>query len=212
MAIDENRYREYLSHLLRGDLQHSRDMVQRLLEQGVAIQAIYIDLLQRGLYEVDELWAANRISVGIEHLATAQTEDLMRMVYPLVARAARAGRKAIISCTADEYHQVGGRMVADLMELDGWEVAFMGANTPVKDLEALVGQLKPDLVGLSATIPANLPRLLDAVQLIRRHHPSIPVIVGGQAFRLASQAPALDLCGARYVQTVDQIDSAQRAL
>jgi methanogenic corrinoid protein MtbC1 len=138
-------------------------------------------------------------------MASAATEDLMRMAHPLLMNSPKTGRKAILSCTPDEYHQIGGRMVADLMELAGWQVAFLGANTPIDSLVLLVEQFQPDLVGLSTTLPANLSKLQEAVEVLRDRFGDLTIVVGGQAL---GQMPGLELPpSVRYIESVDQIHS-----
>lgn len=204
-SVGEDLYRQYLRYLLEGDLPQCRILVQRLLQDGVSLQRVYVDLLQRALYEVGDLWAASRISVAAEHMASAQTEDLMRMAYPFVLNTPKTGRKAILSCTADEYHQIGGHMVADLMELQGWEVAFLGANSPVDSMVLLIEQLRPHLLGLSVTMPSNLPRLDAVIRAVRERFAGLPIVVGGQAFRLAGAAELSPVPGVVRVETADQL-------
>ncbi len=203
--IGYEQYRAYLDHLLNADLQYCRREVQGLLDGGVPLASMYVDLLQRALYDVGDLWASNRISVAVEHMAAAMTEDLMRMASPLVREAPRIGRKAIVSCTVEEYHQVGARMVADLLELQGWDVIFLGANAPVDDVMLLTDQLKPDLLALSVTMPSNLRRLAEAIRLVRQQFDGLPIAVGGQAFALAGAAQPSLMPGVWRVETVDHL-------
>jgi methanogenic corrinoid protein MtbC1 len=83
---------------------------------------------------------------------------------------------------ADEYHQLGGRMIADFCELRGWRGHFLGANTPLPDLLTLIGERRPNLLGLSLSIYFNLPALLRALDAVTGRYPDLPVLVGGQAF------------------------------
>ena len=98
-----------------------------------SVYPFYNNLFQKSLYRVGELWESNRISVAKEHLATAITEGLLNLVYPKLFEPEqyRKGRTILISCTANEFHQIGGKMVADVCELNGWDSHFLGANTPV---------------------------------------------------------------------------------
>jgi methanogenic corrinoid protein MtbC1 len=84
---------------------------------------------------------------------------------------------------ANEYHQVGAKMVADAFEWKGWDGYYLGANTPEKEMLRFLEYHQPDLVGLSLSLYFNLPSLKKALTGIRTHFPSLPVLVGGQAFR-----------------------------
>lgn len=179
----DGAYDRYLELLLAGDRHGCSRIVSRFLAEEIPVRTLYVDLLQRSMYEVGELWEHNRISVAREHLATAVTEFLLNQVYPRIFSAEHCGRSAVVACVADEYHQLGAKMVADIMELNGWDGYFLGANTPVTDLLSLLDEKQPDLLALSLSIYTNLPALLDSVAVVRQTFPLLPVIVGGQAFR-----------------------------
>jgi MerR family transcriptional regulator, light-induced transcriptional regulator len=177
-------YPRFYSALLAGDRVRCADEVFGLLEKGMATETLYTDVFQRALYRIGELWEQNKISVATEHLATAVTEHLLSVVYPrILANRAPNGKRVVISCTVNEYHQVGARMVADIMESMGWDVWFLGANTPVNDLLALIQEKQPDVLGLSVSIYFNMTSLVRTVDMVRSHYPGLDIVVGGQAFR-----------------------------
>jgi methanogenic corrinoid protein MtbC1 len=182
--IDENLYEQYLIALLRGDRQQCMNIVLSLQETNIKAEKLYTDLFQRSLYQVGDLWEQNRISVAVEHLATAITENLISLIYPeILNNRIPLKRKAVISCSINEYHQVGARMVADIMESYGWDCWFLGANTPIEDLLTLIQEKNPDLLGLSVSIYSNMLPLKNMIDQVRAHYPQLDIFVGGQAFR-----------------------------
>mgnify|MGYP006300613683 FL=1 len=156
MQITETIYEEYVDHLLSGNKVPCHQIVHQLIDMGTDIRALYEDLFQRSLYQVGELWENNRISVAHEHLATSITESLLLLVYPRLFAAEHIGRKAIISCSVNEFHQIVGKMVADMFELNGWDGYFLGANTPSGDLIQMIEEFEPDVVCLSLSIYENM--------------------------------------------------------
>ncbi|WP_282756088.1 cobalamin B12-binding domain-containing protein [Desulfuromonas thiophila] len=181
-------YPAYLAALLRGDRAACRQIVANLLEQAIGIRSLYVDLFQRALYDIGALWAQNRISVEVEHCATAITESLFPLVYPHLFMAEHCGRRAVVSCVANEFHQIGGKMVADILEMHGWDTLFLGANTGLTELVRHIDEQQPDLVALSLSLSHHLPVLLTSLTELRRHFPLLPLIVGGQGFAWADPA------------------------
>ena len=182
--IEETLYQQYLSALLAGDRRPCEESVQHLLEKNMAPELLYTDLFQKSLYRIGELWEQNRISVAVEHLATAITEHLLSLIYPrLLAGRQPNNRRAVISCSVNEYHQVGARMVSDIMESHGWDVWFLGANTPLNDMMNLIQEKKPDVLGLSISIYFNMASMVKVIETVRSHYRDMDIIVGGQAFR-----------------------------
>ena len=181
--ISEKLYQDYLSSLLSGEKFTCRQIVQNLIGDKVELKDLYINLFQRSLYEVGELWENNRITVATEHLATTITSNLMTLAYPLIFNTEKIGKKAIITAITNEYHQIGARMVADLMELEGWDTFFLGSNTPIKDLEEMIREKEPDYLALSVAIYFNMSKLEEILKRINLEFPDLQIVIGGQAFR-----------------------------
>lgn len=209
--LTESLYREYLSHLLKGNRQVCHDIVNGLIESSVNIRDLYVNLFQRSLYEIGTLWEYNNISVAVEHLATSITEGLMSLTYPVIFSADKIGKSAIVSCIANEHHQIGGRMVADIFELHGWDGYFLGANTPSEALLRMIDEKKPNIVGLSLSVYFNIGRLTDTVEMLRATYPELPIIVGGQAFLHITDG-SLGLFRHRDVIYIDLLHSLEKQI
>jgi methanogenic corrinoid protein MtbC1 len=181
--LDDETYNNYFNNLIKGAKQECVAIFTELINRNVPVEEIYTNLFQRSLYQVGEYWEMNKISVATEHMATAITENLMIRLQPQLFLTERTGKKVVIACIANEYHQVGAKMVADIFEMNGWDGYFLGANTPSSELIRFLENVKPDLIGLSLSIYYNLPELKNTITEIRRHFPDIPIMVGGQAFR-----------------------------
>lgn len=206
--ITEELYKSYLRALLNGDYHQCEGIITQILDQEIDLVVLYTDLFRRSLYEVGELWERNHISVAVEHLATAISERLLAVVYPrILTRMKRreTARKVVISCSVNEYHQVGARMVSDLMDLHGWNVHFLGANTPVEDLLEMVQENRPDLLGVSLSIYFNLTNLLKMIQAVRLHYPQLEIIVGGQAFRHGGSEYLKKYPRVAYIPTLEEL-------
>ena len=209
--ITEALYQKYLALLLDGNRRACAKIVQQLLEEDIDIKTLYADLFQKSMYEVGRLWEFNRISVAKEHLVTAITEGLLNLVYPRLFEKAsgdsRNEKKVVISCAANEFHQVGGKMVADIFELNGWDSQFLGANTPLDQMLAHIQEEKPDLVGLSVSVYFNMPALKSGLEAIRGNFLHLDVMVGGQAFNWGGTEIIKQYSGTAYVPSLDRLNT-----
>jgi methanogenic corrinoid protein MtbC1 len=140
--------------------------------------------------QVGRLWQEGWISVADEHLATAICETTIASLYPRLAWPL-GGPTALVACPAPERHQLGARMVADLLALDGWHADFLGADVPVPALVEMVVSRKPVLVGLSATMEQHLPVVAAAVEDLHRALPRVRVVVGGRTVSALSDPAVL---------------------
>ena len=200
-------YRRYLDGLLANDRQQCRLSFEQWLESDPGLRSLYEDLVRRSLYEVGDLWEHGRISVATEHLATAITESLLNLAYPRLFAQPRIGKSAVVACVANEYHQIGGKMVADLFELNGWRGYFLGANTPVRDVKELIAEKRPDVVALSVAVAFNLDTLVTVAAEIRAAFPELPILVGGQAFRWGGRERVERLSGVRFLASLGELEA-----
>lgn len=206
-AIDEILYQRYLTALLAGDRAECAAIVQDVVAAGVGLKDLYVDLFQRALYEVGELWERQRISVAVEHLATAITERMLTLVQSRVLSGGPVrDRRIIIACVADEFHQLGGRMIADFCELHGWRGYFLGANVSLPALLHLIDERRPTLLGLSLTLSFNLPALLATLDAVTVRNPDLPIVVGGQAFRWGGLATLERYPMVSYIGSLDELE------
>lgn len=205
-AIPPPLYENYLAALLAGDRSRCTAIVQELCRAGVDLKDLYVNLFQRALYQIGELWEYERISVAVEHLATAITERLLTLVQPQLFSGPPRERVLIIACVADEYHELGARIVADFCELHGWRGHFLGANTPVVDLLQSIQQRKPRLVGLSLSLFSNLPVLLKALDMLSVEYPELPILAGGQAFRWGGLEELRKYRNVAYISSLDDLE------
>jgi len=176
---------EYVDHLIAGDgaacLQEGKERATDL----DGLHRLYVDVIQPSQYRVGELWESGRISVATEHLATATNTYVATNCYVPLARSAAGGPKAFVACTPEELHELGPRLLADLLECDGWDVDFFGTSMPVRDLVGAIRERQPLFVGLSAALVMHLGSVKRTIAAIREAlgGATPPIIVGGNAFR-----------------------------
>jgi methanogenic corrinoid protein MtbC1 len=180
----------YLEAALAGDQARCLAIAKQALDDGVPIKRLYLDLFQATQRRVGELWAANEISVGTEHRATGVTQAVIAGLYDHVVNLDGHGRRFLLGCVGRERHQVGPRMVADFAEMAGYDVTYLGVIPTAADLVAAVRELKPEQVGLSATLLVHIPEVARYIEALRAElkHECPKVFVGGRAFALDPQA------------------------
>lgn len=180
--ITEEIYNNYLVSLLSGNRLECCTIIQNLLDMSIEITDLHENLIKRSMYEVGDLWELNEITVANEHLTTAISDTLLNLTYPYIFETKRKGKKAVIACCTNELHQLGAKMVGDILELNGWDSYFLGANTPLDDMIRYIDKIAPAIVGLSLSYEPNLDYLKRAVETVRSEFPNLDLLVGGHAF------------------------------
>jgi methanogenic corrinoid protein MtbC1 len=157
------------------------------LSNGASSFDVYVELCSKTLWEIGEMWERNQISVADEHRATAIVQYVVAQIYSRIPLHPRHRGNVIVTGVEGEMHQLGGNIVADLLEADGWDVCFLGTNLPHHTILEKIGEHQAFAVFISVTVPFNLLRARRLVADIRaRFGSKILIILGGQAFVTAA--------------------------
>ena len=178
---------QFLELLLRGDRKECSKLAHDFYDNHKSLHDLYENVFKEALYKVGELWEHNKISVATEHLASAIVESILNEFYAEISFTKKHNKKVLVTCVEDELHQIGIKMISDIFELNGWNSYFLGANTPTQQLIIFMKNNKPDMLAISLSIYFRLPKLEEMLQNIRKELPDLPILVGGQAFRIGGQ-------------------------
>ena len=196
----------YLDALLRGDRASATALVMEAVNGGLAIPDVYLGVFEQAQHELGRLWQLNRVSVAQEHLCTAATQMVMSLLAPRVFSTPRRGVSAVCACVGGDLHELGARMVSDMLELDGWDAYYLGANTPTESVVREAASRSVDVVAISATMPYHVSNVAGLIAALRDEPAtrSVRIIVGGRVFNqtpglwlhLGADATARDAAGA----------------
>ncbi len=177
----------YLDALLAGDRATATAQVMGLVDGGMPIKSIYLDVFQASQLELGRLWLSGGISVAQEHFCTAATQAIISLLYPSIFSGPRNGKSMVATSVGGEFHELGVRMVADFFELDGWSTYYLGADCPPPSIVTALRERKACLLCLSATMVSNLPGVAAVIQLVRSAFPAseVRIMVGGGPFNVA---------------------------
>jgi DNA-binding transcriptional MerR regulator/methylmalonyl-CoA mutase cobalamin-binding subunit len=166
-----------------------------LLDQVFALNPLecaLADVIRPLLLRVGEAWREGVLSVAQEHLLS---EALRARLGQFVGDPTGGIRGiAVLACAPGERHELGLMIAAVGLRNDGWQVVYLGADTPLPDAFALCHQLGARLLGISLVVSESAHAL--ERQLGDGAGNATPVVIGGPA---ASHDLARGL-GVRYAE------------
>ena len=145
-----------------------------------SVAEVHTRVITPSMYRIGELWKAGAITVADEHVATAIVHRVLASLYSSQTNGPLDMRVTVLlAAPAGEHHALGLRIVADLLELSGFHVLLLGADTPTDALVAAVAEHEPSLVGLSLTMPTGSSSLEEAMAAVSAVRPTTPILLGG---------------------------------
>jgi methanogenic corrinoid protein MtbC1 len=180
--------------LLAADRERAWNIAQAAFTAGHDVIRIYLKLLQEPLYEVGRAWERREITAAEEHIATALAQTIMTRLFDRSPKTSQQRGRLLLTGVEGERHFLGGTMLAQVCELEGWEVRYLGTDLPMDGILKVARDFQPQWAGISTTILFNLPAAVRLVAALRRLEAPPKVLIGGAAFR---HAPDLwQECGA----------------
>ena len=169
----------YLDALIRRDPATTISVIEDAIRQGLSPVSILVSIVGKCQIRIGEMWHAGEINIAQEHLATQMTLDIMDQMRHRYHATTKWGIKAVVTCVEGNFHYVGSRMIADLLMVDGWDVEFLGADTPTHDLIEFVRQGHPELVALSVSMKEDLQTAEQIITQLRRLPDAPRILLGG---------------------------------
>jgi MerR family transcriptional regulator, light-induced transcriptional regulator len=191
--------RELEEALDRFQEERAHAVLDRLLA-AYRIETVLRDLLLPYLHDLGERWARGEVSVAQEHFAA----NLLRGRLLGLARGWGQGRgpAAVLACLPGEQHDLGLLAFGITLQRRGWRIVYLGPDTPIATIHQAIGELAPDLVVLTGTVPEPFATHADAIAGLARQTP-VALAGAGATAELAART------GARLLDT-DPVTAAER--
>jgi methanogenic corrinoid protein MtbC1 len=167
-------------------LNFNESAAEQILNQAFSIfpvESVCIEVLQRGMSEIGDLWYENRVSVQQEHFASGlavRRLDALLNASPSPTR----NQTVIVGCPPNEWHTITPLLLALFLRRRGLNVLYLGANVPVSQFTETVKNARVHLVVLVAQQLISAATLQQTAFALSSQ--KIPVAFGGRIFNLIS--------------------------
>lgn len=207
-----NRFIELLE---QNDKGAAMDLCRTVLDKReISIAELYEQVLAPALNRLEAAEENIEDLIWREHAMSAIVRSIIEASYPYVLRERSEknlllDRKVLILCPAQEEHEIGARMAADFFLIQGYDVTYIGANTPEDTVKNALARLQPDYVSISVSNQYNLftaKRLIDGLRAFSDR--SVRILVGGSAF--AKPGSAEQIGADLLVQSYADIERLRR--
>lgn len=184
--------------LVEGDEPTVRAIARRLVDEGASLIDLIQVVLVPPLARIGQAWHEGRLTIWVEHRASAIVERTLGELSPN-PRGRRRGT-AVVAAVSGDHHSLPTVMATVVLREANWHVHHLGADMPGDEIVGFCDEHPVDVVVISLTNP-------DAAELAARtagelRERGIAAIVGGPGRRLDElvdeAAEAVRRVGARH--------------
>lgn len=167
---------EHVRVILAATADGTHAQVGPLVDQALAVHGVettFDEILTPLLRTVGERWERGELTVGDEHLVSEAVRS--RLAHLLADGSGGVHGRMVLACAPGERHELGLMMVGIRLRREGWDVTYLGADTPLEEAVGVARRLSAGLLGISVTTEAP------ADALVRPDAGDIALVVGGRA-------------------------------
>lgn len=152
--------------------------------QGKSAAEICDRIICPAMSQIGELWAAGKINITEEHLASRVALNAVYKLRQALFVSEVTDKLAMCCAPSGDFHELPTHLAQMTIENAGWETMNFGANTPFEDFAREILRHTPALVCISITIMPDAESLAREYKRLRARIAKlgIPVLVGGRAF------------------------------
>lgn len=186
MAIDQAMVRTFVDKLMRGESRDAMRHVEALLERGISMDHLLVDLLGPSARIMGDMWVEDSCNFVDVTLGMTRIQHVFRQLRMPVDNSetfTNSKGRALLVPAPGEQHVFGLRVVEEFLLRDGWDVDCR-LQASMNDILYIVRDEAYDFIGFSLSGERLLEPLASAIRLTRLNskHRAIRIMVGGVFF------------------------------
>ena len=176
------KYQELADSIIKGDDVKSKDIAQKLVDEGVPPVEILNDGLVPGMDVVGKKFKANEFYLPEVLLAARAMKAAMEVIKPLLSESgAETKGRIIIGTVKGDIHDIGKNLVGMMLEGGGYTIIDLGADVPAEKFVEEIKKNGVKLIGLSALLTTTMIGMKTVIDILKadKETVDVKVMVGG---------------------------------
>ena len=177
----------YMRALLTGDRNQCRTVIEEALQAGTTAHKVYMDIIWPIMVDIDKLYREDKIDSAQEAFASRINRSIVNQLQNKLPRRPGKTKKIVIVTESSEQGELGGQMLNDLFESDGWNCRFLGGTVNNDDILSFVHSYAPDVLLLYGYNGSDAPTIRQLIDTIRgvNAFPEMRIMLSGGIFSRA---------------------------
>ena len=184
--IIEDQANEFVTLITRDGPQKTEPFIAELLNIGVSVDTIVLDLIPRIARKLGDQWVSDSLSFTEVTIATGRLQKLIYGLDHLFQETrthAPTAHSIFVSASPGSHHTLGPLILSNYFTWAGWNVH--SESTPTQEgIQARVANQKLTAIAISVADYDQLDQLPKLIQSIRNKslNPAIIVLTGGSLY------------------------------
>ena len=200
------------STLVSGDRNAPRTLVDAAFDNGISADVVAREVFWPTINNITTLYRNDQITRLAQQYATRALSSLIAHLQLKYEMSESRDRTICLFCGPHELDDLAARLMADILEADGYTVHFGGGNIAQDDILEEVHSRRPDVLLMFSAGGSDGPGIRHLIDHIRgiNAFPEMQIVVGAGVF---SRAPGLaeeigaDLWAANPEELLEELEN-----
>lgn len=183
----QQRIDAILEGLIEGDRTLATAVVRGAIAAGMPAEDVMLEILWPAYEQIERAFRADTLTTLSYRFATRLLRVLCDRVSAGFDTQPSNGSRVFAVCGPTDADELAGQMACDLLEREGYEIAYAGGSIATDEILEHVQNTQPDVLLLFASSPADLPEIrlmIDRLNEIGACR-ATQIVVGGGVFNRA---------------------------
>lgn len=178
---------KYLNSLLTGNRNHCRMVIEEALQSGIPAHQVYMDIIWPIMLEIDNLYREDKIDSAQEAFASRINRSIVNQLQNKLPRRPHKEKRVAVVTAQSDTAELGGQMISDLFDSDGWDTRFLGGTVCNDDVMSFIHSYAPDILVLYGFDGKDAPQVRMLIDTIRNVNafPEMRIMLSGGVFSRA---------------------------
>lgn len=153
--------------VVEGNVKKVEELTRKAIDDGVRATTILDDGLIAGMGVVGELFERREIFVPELLLAARAMRAGMDLLEPLlVSSGVEPMGRVVLGTVKGDVHDMGKNLVGIMLKGAGLDIIDLGVDVPPEKFVDAVGEMRAEIVGMSALIGTSLPLMRTTIEAL----------------------------------------------
>lgn len=168
---------EFYEAVLHFDAHRARQLLDRAALLFSA-RSLVLEVLSPLLVRIGSAWAAGRLCVASEHIASTLVRDRAGSILRGLSRAGES-EMVLVTTPAGELHELGAILAAATAAMQGCAVLYLGPNLPASEIALAARESAATVVALSVVALEQSVAAKEIRSLLENLPKRVDIVLGG---------------------------------
>lgn len=176
------KYQDLADAIIAGDNIKSKEIAQKLVDDGIAAADVLNEGLVPGMDVVGTKFKANEMYIPEVLIAARAMHAAMDIIKPLLSESGAESKGTVVVGTVQgDLHDIGKNLVCMMLEGGGFNVVDVGVDVASAKFVEEVKKNNAKVIGLSALLTTTMPAMKEVIDALKADNATsqIKVMVGG---------------------------------